>query len=131
MGNNNGNGRSGFAYDGFQLDKGWPGLDVGEGIDVHHDRVKNLLKALEEDVERLKGVNAGTVAHLRVNGRVTPAHLGDWDAAQQLAAVFSQGHTSLTMSYEKLITQYEAAITVIKASFLNIGKADSASDVGK
>ncbi|GAA3812071.1 hypothetical protein GCM10022226_35880 [Sphaerisporangium flaviroseum] len=125
------NGASGFPYDGFHLNKDWPGVDVKDGVDVHHPTVTNLLKALEEDVARLKGFNAGTVSHLRVYGPVTARHVGEWDAAQQLGAVFTRGHTALTGSYEKLIAQYEAAITVIKTSFDNILKAEKASDVGR
>ncbi|MFC6087168.1 hypothetical protein [Sphaerisporangium aureirubrum] len=124
------NGSSGFAYDGFHLDPEWPGTKVGDGVDIHHPSVRNLLKALEEDVERLKGIQSGTVQHLRTYGRVTTAHVGEWDAAQSLGLVFNQGHTAITTGYEKLVMQYEAAIAVINAAFQNIGKAETASDVG-
>jgi hypothetical protein len=125
------NGASAFAYEGFHLNKDWPGTDVKDGVEVHHPTVTNLLKALDEDITRLKGVNAGTVRHLRVYGTVTAQHVGEWDAAQQLGTVFTQGHTALTGSYDKLIAQYEAAITVIKTSFDNILKAEKSSDVGR
>ena len=124
------NGRSGFAYDGFAVDPKWPGLDAGDGIEVHHPTVNNLIKALQDDVDKLKGNQAGTVQHLRVHGTITTAHVGQWDAAQQLGTVFSQGHTSVTTSYEKLIAHYEATIVAIKAALTNIGEADEASDVG-
>ena len=124
-------GRSGFAYDGFQVDPKWPGLDVKDGIDVHHPRVKNLIKNLEADVERLKGINAGTLQHLRVYGAVTSAHVGEWDAAQTLATTFTQGHTAVTTGYQSLITQYETTLEAIKTAFGNIENAEKGSDVGK
>lgn len=124
------NGRSAFAYDGWRLDPKWPGIKVGDGVDMHHPSVRNLLKALREDVERLKGVGAGTPQHLRAYGKVTTSHVGEWDAAQQLGVVFDQGHTAITTGYDRLVAQYEAAIAVIEAAYQNIGKAEHASDVG-
>ncbi|GII60392.1 hypothetical protein Skr01_04770 [Sphaerisporangium krabiense] len=121
-------GESGFAYNGFRLDDKWPGLEAPkDGVDVHHPTVKNLIKALEKDIERLKGYAAGTSAHLKGHGQVTAGHLGEWDAAQQLAVVFGKGHTAITVSYDKLIAQYEAAVVAAKAAFANIGKAETAS----
>ncbi|MEV7968398.1 hypothetical protein AB0O34_20800 [Sphaerisporangium sp. NPDC088356] len=125
-----GNGASGFAYDGFHIEEKWPGLDVNDGVDIHHSTVKNLIKALEDDVERLKGIGAGTAQHLKTYGKVASEHLGEWDAAQDLALVFTQGHGAISSGYESLVAQYEAAIAVTKASFLNLGKADHSSDVG-
>ncbi|MCW2880925.1 MAG: hypothetical protein JWQ95_5025 [Sphaerisporangium sp.] len=119
----------GGGYGGFYVDPQWPGLEVKDGVEVHHSSVKNLLKALEDDITGLRGVGSGTVQHLRVYGKVTPGHVGEWDAAQQLNAVFTQGHTSITTSYENLIAQYEAALAVIRTSFDNIVNADKASDV--
>ncbi|MDH2425092.1 hypothetical protein [Sphaerisporangium sp. TRM90804] len=130
MGNGNGNGRSAFKYEGFHLDKDWPGGAGGDTIDIEPNPVKNLLKALEEDVEILKGVRAGTPGHLRAYGKVTSAHVGEWDAAQALGMVFNQGHMAMTASYDKLVAQYEAAIVVIKAAVANIEKAEASSDVG-
>ncbi|RCG32629.1 hypothetical protein DQ384_03825 [Sphaerisporangium album] len=122
-----GHGESGFVYNGFEIDPKWPGLDVKDGVDVHHPRVKNLIKALEDDVQRLKGREAGTSVHLKAYGQVTAQHVGEWDAAQQLAVVFGKGHSAITTSYDKLILQYEAAVEATKAAFANIGKAEQAS----
>ncbi|WP_214414288.1 hypothetical protein [Sphaerisporangium fuscum] len=127
------NGSSGFAYQGFNPDKtnGWPGLEVKDGVDVRHSSVKNLLKALEDDLAELQDVKPGTLAHFKVYGKVTPAQMGDWDVAQDMHAVFDQGFNSLATSIEKCIAQHAAALQVARAAFENTGKADDASTIRK
>ncbi|WP_248961027.1 hypothetical protein [Sphaerisporangium perillae] len=120
----------GGGYSIFYIDGSWPGDEDKDGVDVHHPSVKNLLKALEDDIEQLRGYKAGTAQHFKTHGTVAPAHMGEWDAAMQLHGVFSQAHTGLTTSYDKLVAQYEAALAVARAAFTNLGSAEQASDVG-
>ncbi|WP_405140203.1 hypothetical protein OG589_25260 [Sphaerisporangium sp. NBC_01403] len=122
-----GNGRSGFAYNGFHIEEKWPGLDVKDGVDVYHSTVKNLIKALEDDVARLKGIEAGTAEHLKTYGQVAVKDCGEWDAAQELAGVLTKGHTAIYTGYAELIGKYEAAVATTKAALLNLGKADQSS----
>ncbi|MET8138845.1 hypothetical protein ABZU32_00905 [Sphaerisporangium sp. NPDC005288] len=117
------------GYQDFHLDGDWPGTDAKGKTDVHHTNVENLLRDLLTDVEQLKGVKSGSLSHLRAFGKVSPTHLGEWDAAQQLGTVLGQGHTAVTASYEKLIAQYEAAIETIRTAYGNLKNAETASTV--
>ncbi|MER5645650.1 hypothetical protein [Streptosporangium sp. NPDC002524] len=110
----------------------WPGLDKNRpAVEIKRDRIKQLLKALEEDVARLEGSNEGALQDMRSMTNLTEAHFGTWDTAKDLARTTGKAHVKIGAVYQDTVAKYRAAIELLRAAAYNYQNAEQASTTNK
>ncbi|MEU4538749.1 hypothetical protein AB0G15_28265 [Streptosporangium sp. NPDC023825] len=110
----------------------WPGLNKDRPtVDLKRDRIKKLLQALEEDLERLEGSNEGSLSDIRSLTNLTEAHIGTWDTAQDVARVTQKAHVKISGVYQDTIVKYRAAIHLLRVVAYNYEDAEQASTTNK
>jgi hypothetical protein len=106
----------------------WPKVDDGKGhSEIDKDRVKSLLKALDDDLKRYEGQAnyAGTPDGLdQTLGNITSAHVGGggdksagypggqliWNSIQKTKAGFSKEYSQFLQDYRQVVDAlYRAA----------------------
>ncbi|MEU4830401.1 hypothetical protein [Streptosporangium sp. NPDC023615] len=110
----------------------WPGLDKNRpAVEIRRDRIKQLLKALEQDVARLEGSNEGALQDMRAMTNLTEAQFGTWDTAKEVAATTQKAHMKIGAVYQDTIVRYRAAIELLRAAAYNYQDAEQASTTNK
>jgi hypothetical protein len=79
---------------------------VGSGVHVHRDKLHDVARALESDLNELQTV----LQQVSTRCNVGRAHLGDWDAALQLGTTFENAYTAFTQYYADLTSGYQSVI---------------------
>ncbi|MDP9849398.1 hypothetical protein [Streptosporangium lutulentum] len=115
----------GGAYGGFFLDSGWPGLDSAKDeLYVDKEKIEVVVKALEENLARLKGAEKGSLSNLTEFTNLTEMQLGTWNTAKALSKTVGNAHTASTGVYQEIIEKYEAAISLIKSAAMTHGMTE-------
>ncbi|MEU8036054.1 hypothetical protein [Streptosporangium sp. NPDC049078] len=110
----------------------WPGLDKDRpAVEIKRDRIKQLLKALEEDVARLEGSNEGALQDMRAMTNLTETHFGAWDTAKDVARTAGKAHMKVGTVYQDTIVKYRAAIELLRVAAYNYQDAEQASTTNK
>ncbi|MGJ6962272.1 hypothetical protein ACSDR0_10220 [Streptosporangium sp. G11] len=110
----------------------WPGLDKNRPtVELKRERIKQLLRALEEDVERLESSNEGALQDMRSMTNLTEAHFGTWDTAKDVARTTGKAHMKIGAVYQETITKYRAAIELLRVAAYNYQDAEQASTTNK
>lgn len=95
----------------------WPGLDRKHDEIVHSaERLKSIAKALNDGLERLRGVEMGSLQDLHRRARlVNPVPQEDWKAGQAVFESADNAFTSITHIYGQIIQRYSAAVALVDA----------------
>ncbi|MEU8247166.1 hypothetical protein [Nonomuraea sp. NPDC048916] len=94
----------------------WPGLNPKQDeIKFSADRLKNIAKDLERDLERLIGATPGSLRHLSEETQVTYAGTDDWEAGETLYKSLKHGNTYFTEVYTGIVREYRKAIALLFA----------------
>ncbi|GAA3004931.1 hypothetical protein [Streptosporangium longisporum] len=110
----------------------WPGLDKNRpAVEIKRDRIKQLLKALEEDLVRLEGSNEGALQDMRAMTNLTEAQFGSWDTAKDVARTAQKAHMKIGVVYQDTIARYRAAIELLRAAAYNYQDAEQSSTTNK
>ncbi len=110
----------------------WPGLDKDRPtVELKRDRIKKLLQALEEDLERLASSNEGSLQDMRSLTNLTEAQIGTWDTAKDVARVTQKAHLKIGTVYQDTIVKYRAAINLLRVAAYNYEDAEQASTTNK
>ncbi|MFJ2032844.1 hypothetical protein [Streptosporangium sp. NPDC087985] len=100
------------------LEASWPGLDPKKDeIEHNTDKLKNLARELQNVLDRLEGVEKGSLSDLtnRTNVAGMRAAVADWEAGEVFFGSLENGHTKFTHVYGQSIEKLRAAITLINA----------------
>ena len=110
----------------------WPGLDKDRPtVELKRDRIKQLLKALEEDVELLEGSNEGSLQDMRALTNLTEAQFGTWDTAKDVARTTQKAHMKIGIVYQDTVAKYRAAINLLRVVAYNYEDAEQASTTNR
>ncbi|GAA3413919.1 hypothetical protein [Streptosporangium vulgare] len=110
----------------------WPGLDKDRpAVELRRDRIKKLLQALEEDLERLEGSNEGSLQDMRSLTNLTETHFGTWDTAKDVARTAGKAHMKIGAVYQDTVAKYRAAINLLRVAAYNYEDAEQASTTNK
>ncbi|MEU8382585.1 hypothetical protein [Streptosporangium sp. NPDC048865] len=110
----------------------WPGLDKDRpAVEIKRDRIKKLLQALEEDLERLSGSNEGSLTDMRSLTNLTEAQIGTWDTAKTVAATTQKAHQKIGLVYQDTVTKYQAALNLLRAAAYNYEDAEQSSTTNR
>ncbi|MGS2640752.1 hypothetical protein [Streptosporangium sp. LJ11] len=110
----------------------WPGLDKDRpAVEIKRDRIKKLLQALEEDLERLEGSNEGSLSDMRSLTNLTEAQFGTWDTAKAVAATTQKAHQKIGLVYQDTVTKYRAALNLLRVVAYNYEDAEQSSTTNR
>lgn len=106
----------------------WP--EAGKGVDVHRDKLKDIAKALQKDLDELSGYNKGTAKNLQAGSRglVTLAELGNYPAAKGLAGTTKNAYDVIGTEYQEFLDGYQALINAIKRTADNYEGAEQTNE---
>jgi hypothetical protein len=96
-------------YEG-DVGQGWP--QAGKGVDVDRDKLKDIAKVLQGDLDELRGYGKGTAKNLQSGGRglVTMDELGNYPAATGLAGTTKNAYDVIAAEYEEFLQGYQQVI---------------------
>lgn len=103
--------------------------DAGKGIDVDREKLKNIAKKLQADLDELNKHASGTPKDLRQGekGVVTDAQLGKYSEAQQLAVSVGNAYDQIGSTYDGFLTAYQQVIDSINRAAENHQNAEDAT----
>jgi prefoldin subunit 5 len=103
--------------------------DIGQGIAIDRDKLKNIAKALQKDLDELSKHQSGTPSDLRQGekGMVTDAQLGKYPEAEVLAGSVSNAYEKIGSTYDDFLTAYQKVIDSINKAADNHQNAEDAT----
>ncbi|MFD1931581.1 MULTISPECIES: hypothetical protein [Nonomuraea] len=95
----------------------WPGLDPKPGeIEYSADKLKGIAKALNDGLERLTGMEIGSMQDLTSRGMVThPAPNQGWEAGDAVFDTISEAHRFIMHVYGEINLKYGTALSLVNA----------------
>jgi hypothetical protein len=99
---------------------------AGKGVDVHRDTLRDVAKALGNDLKELEAA----LAKVHQKGNVGRAQLGDWDAAIQIGTTLENAYSAFTQYYSELVDCYSGVIERLQKSAGIYHDAENTTDAG-
>lgn len=108
--------------------RSWP--EAGKSVDVHRDKLKDIARTLQADLDELNGYGKGTAKNLQAGSRglVTLGELGDYPAAKGLAGTAENAYEVIGTECLEFLTGYQALINAIKRTADNYEGAELANE---
>ena len=125
----------------LELAKDFPGLggDSGQGPDIDHTGVREVISRLREELGTLRGSapasmsatwsGPGTVAEVAGTTNVGPGETGKWEVARYFGANTAQAYEVFGTSYYELLDHVEKWAAAVEKAVSNYekGHADSSA----
>jgi hypothetical protein len=104
---------------------------IGDEVMVHRDKLHDVWKTLQRDLDALKEWGSGTLndfQHGSKNALVTAAELGHYPAGEQIAGTCKNAYEAVGGVYNTFLTSYQDVITAIKNTAENYDRAEQATE---
>jgi hypothetical protein len=101
-----------------------------EELVVHRDKLHDIARALQRDLDNLKDAGTrGSLWSLQNGGRgqVTAAELGHYPAGEQIAQTCSNAYDHIGSTYQAFLDSYQDVITAIRQSVDHYDRAEDAT----